>query len=305
MSAATAGAHVAFDLDSTLGFFEITNPLSHFWSPEFVGNPEQIAPNEGPLDISPRLAKKLKRARQIFATRLAQNKELLRLVLRPNLDAMFLPLLKARRNKKLATVILYSNTGVTPSTELAKLLIEQRYKAPGLIALAADHWHPLRVADRFPLPKNTYMEPLKTMETLQKLFSAATGRRGPVPFEHILFVDDRFPKHDLQRDEPRGLTYVVPTPFIPRLTKERKKAILMLAMECMDHVGLLRDHEYLESRFCNRFIPYDFTKRHTIRGFPDLFQYVWTEMSGVVGARSWSDDTAYLEREVTEFLRRI
>lgn len=298
-------AYVAFDLDSTLGFFELTNHLSHFWSPEFVGNPEQDAANGDSFRISPRLTKALKRARALFVQRLLKDKELLRVVLRPNLDELFEPLLQARRHKKLKSVIIYSNSGVTPSLELAKALIESQYKSPGLFDLLADHWHPLRTADRFPVAKNVYVEPLKTMETLQKLFKAATGRRSPIPFEQILFVDDRFPKHELQREEPNGLTYLVPTPYIPRLTKDIRKRMLVTAVECMDRVGLLHDEEYLESQFCRRNIPYDFTKKHVIRGFPDLFQYVWSEMSGVTGARSWSDDSAFLRSEVTRFLQQI
>ena len=87
-------AYVAFDLDATLGFFELTNPFAHFWSPNYLENPEQSAVNKR-LDISPRLKAKLARVRTTFANSLLRNPHLLDIVLRPNLDAILTQLLAA------------------------------------------------------------------------------------------------------------------------------------------------------------------------------------------------------------------
>jgi hypothetical protein len=149
-------AYVAFDLDATLGFFEITNPLAFLWSPDWLENPEQSALN-GRLTLSHGLRVKLSRARIAFANALFANKELLNIVLRPNLDAFFPHLIQAKKAKKVKSIIIYSNTSVTYSMELAKALIEKKFRAPRLFSLMADHWNPLRSADRPTfIPKNTY-----------------------------------------------------------------------------------------------------------------------------------------------------
>jgi hypothetical protein len=302
-------AHVAFDLDNTLGFFEFTNPLAYFWSQEFLENPEQSRPN-AELTISKALKAKLKRAQSNFVTLFLQNPHLHHLVLRPNLHAMILPLLKAKRNRKLKTVILYSNTSVTNSLELAKEIIERMYNAPGLFALSADHWHPLRTADH---PKGgiqpyKYVEPKKTITTLQRLFRVAAKhpKNKVIPLKHIAFVDDRNPKHELQEQEAGGLTYIVPTSYYPHANKQEKKELLLLAAAAMDQVGLLKDPEYLNSGFCHRKIPYHFTKLHEIHGFPDLFHYVWGQIQQVrVPKEPWYPDTMTIQGTMTEFLKQI
>jgi hypothetical protein len=302
-------AHVAFDLDNTLGFFEYTNPFAYFWSQDFLENPEQSRPN-GDLKLSRALQSKLKRAQSNFVTLLIQNRQLHHLVLRPNLHAMILPLLKAKRDRKLKTVILYSNTGVTYSLQLAKELIERIYHAPGLFALSADHWHPLRTADH---PKGgpqpyKYVEPKKTITTLQRLFRVAAKhpKNKVIPLKHIAFIDDRQPKHELQEQEPGGLTYIVPTSYYPQATKQEKKDLLLLAASAMDQAGLLHDPEYLNSGFCHRKIPYHFTKLHEIHGFPDLFHYVWGQIQHVhVPKEPWRSDTMTIQGSMTEFLRQV
>jgi hypothetical protein len=295
-------AYVAFDLDNTLGFFELTNPLAFLWSPDFLENPEQSAPNAR-LDLTARLHNKLKRARNNFADNLLADPELINLVLRPNIDVIFPPLIQAKKAGKLKAIIIYSNTGVTYSMELAKYLIEKKYKAPGLISLMADHWHPLRVADRPRyVPEGRYVQPEKTIKTLKILFKAATGLKAPV--NKIMFMDDRDPKHKLQEQEPEGLTYIVPSAFHPRVTEHQKRAILFLALETLDKCGLLGDEAYLSSGFCNRKIPYDYVKIHPIHGFPALFSYVWEKIDGVESGQ-WAPDTLALESKMFRYLDHV
>ena len=296
-------AYVAFDLDNTLGFFELTNPLAFLWSPDFLENPEQSAVNHR-LDISSKLNMKLKKARATFANSLLNDSDLLSLVIRPNVDAIISPLLK--KKKKLKIAIIYSNTGVTYSMELAKYLIEKKFKAPGFISLMADHWHPLRVADRPRyVPEGRYVQPEKTIKTLQLLFRTALGVKSVPPVNKIMFVDDRNPKHKLEAQEADGLTYVVPTAFYPRFTDYQKRAIMFLALEALDREGLLSDSEYLSSGFCNRIIPYDYTKRHSVRGFPSLFSYVWDQVMEVKTGNSWAPDTISLQGQVEHYLQNI
>ena len=185
-------AHIAFDLDNTLGFFGLTNKLGHFWSKETISNPEQPTP----VKISRKLEIQLARARELFAKLLLKDDNILFTVLRPNLDSMIIPLLEAKRKRKLRAVIIYSNTGSDYSMELAKYLIEERYKCRGFFDLMANHWHPLRTYDHRDSVPGKYVEPRKTIQTLQKLFKRATYDEEPTPLNKILFVDDREPKHD-------------------------------------------------------------------------------------------------------------
>jgi hypothetical protein len=301
-------AFVAFDLDNTLGFFELTNPLAYFWSPDFLSNPEQSRSNGGTAPpISARLEKKLARVRETFARLLVQNEALLFSVLRPNLDAMMGPLVKAYRKGLLRTAVLYSNSSNSESLRLAKTLIEKHYKIPGFFSYLSDHWDPLRDADRSaPLRPFEYVEPRKTMTTLQVLFHAGTGLRKEIPYEHILFIDDRDPKHALAAQEGDGLTYLVPTAYFLKPTVGVKKQILQLAMDALDKEKLLNDPEYLHSAFCYRHIPYDYTKIHTIAGFPDLFQFISREIHEVEGRKGrWSNDEMRLSVAVNSFLKKV
>ena len=315
------GAYVAFDLDNTLGFFELTNPLAYLWSPEHLSNPEQSAPNS-PLTMSPRLRAKLRRARDWFASAVASNEELLWLILRPNLHAIFDPLVAAWRDGRVKAVVIYSNTSVTYSMELGKALIEHAWRAPGLIRAAADHWSPLRKADRSnhsEVAPVKYEEPLKTVQTLRALFRKAAaptrraqaGRPVPlIPLKRILFVDDRSPKHALSAQEAGGLTYLVPTHYVPpaaAASVATRQLLFALAIEAMNRAGLLRDREYLHSGFCHRHIPYDWSKLHPIRNCVDLLQWVWGEIETVElshGRRAWKDDTAHLAEVTERFLQR-
>jgi hypothetical protein len=275
------------------------------WSSEFITNPEQ-AKNNSPLKISATLEKKLKAVRETFAKSLLADKDILYTVLRPNLDAMIIPLLEARKTRKLKTVIIYSNTGVTYSTELAKYLIESLYNARGFFSLLADHWHPLRDEDRKDERPGVYVEPYKTIGTLQKLFAEATHTAGPVPLNKIMFVDDRQEKHRLTEQEGEGLTYLKPTRFVPKITDKQRDYMLFLALMAMNKHGVLDSTEYMESAFCHRDIPYEFTKKHLIRGFPDLVEFIMDEIWNEEGhGTTWKADTAAITSVMKRFLNNV
>ena len=192
--------------------------------------------------------------------------------------------------------------------ELAKYLIENKVKSPDLISLMADHWHPLRTADRPRyVPEGMYVQPEKTIKTLMLLFRTATGGKKTIPpGNKILFVDDRNPKHKLEAQEKDGLTYIVPTAFYPKCNDYQKRFIMFLALEALDREGLLSDKEYLKSGFCNRIIPYEHTKKYPVSGFPSLFKYVWDRVMEVKSTHiDWVDDTILLSNQVKYYLDNI
>ena len=291
-------AYVAFDLDRTLGFFEIVGPLAFLWSKEFLSNPEQSA-NNSSIRMSRKLEIQLARARETFARSLLGEPKLLFTVLRPDLAELIQPLLKSPKFK---SAIIYSNTGVSYSVELGKFLIEKYYKAPNFFSLTADHWHPLRDEDL----TGKFEEPKKTIGTLQKLFRRAAHRRNDVPIKNILFVDDRVPKHELAYQEKEGLTYLNIHPFVPSIKDKQRDHILFLAVSALDKHGLLKSTEYLESGFCHRDIPYDYTKHHPIRGFRELLSFVKTAMFEVeVGPTRWREEVTYIRKTMKEYLENV
>lgn len=299
-------AYVAFDLDNTLGFFEVTNPLAWLWSPETLENPVMANKNEA-LRLSPQLQRLLKKTRQTFANSLLARPDLLWFVLRPNLRVMFEPILAAKKRGALATVIIYSNTGNAYSVELGKYLIEKVMKAPGLFELTADAFHPLRTADRpREHPPHVYVEPNKTFAALEDLLQEATSKKAPIHPEHVAFIDDRTVLHKLADDVPRGLTYIRPTPYFPRATRRVKQEIFNLAMEAIDSTGLLANEEYHRSGFCHRTVPFSFVYKRALRGFPDVVVNVWKEMERVHGDRNpWQNDAMTLGAAVTAFFDRF
>jgi len=291
-------AFVAFDLDNTLGYFDTVAPLAFFMSPEFIQNPEEGPTN--PLVISKRLRTKLAHIRKELAAELLKRPDLLDAVLRPNLDDLIKPILKHG-----ATVIIYSNTGNTLSTHLAKDMIERKYRCPGLIQLIADVFHPLRK------PETTgkrgadgFRNPQKHFPVLERLLQAASNRHEPIHPDQILFVDDKTPMHPIAEAIPRGLTYIKPTAYAPRVSERQRQGILEIALGLMDRAGLLSDEEYLGSAFCFRRI-HRMEGVVTLRGFPDLFSYVWKTMHKTNHPLStWKEDTPMIQSEMRRFFRQ-
>ena len=275
---------VAFDLDNTLGCFEIVGPLAYFMSPEFLENPEERVGN--PLRISKALRLKLANVRKSFAINLLKRPDLLHTVLRPNLDSMILPVIKHK-----ATTIIYSNTWNVFSAQLAKDLIERAYKIP-IFSLVADVFHPLRAPET-----KSLMNPDKTFPVLERLLRAAAKRQAPIHPEMITFVDDREPMHPIANTK---VNYIKPTPYIPKVSKKVRQEILQIALDAMDIAGLLSNPEYLDSAFCYRKI-----KNTVLRGFPDLFSFVWKEMQGThYKPVAWRNDTFMIEDEMRRFFEQ-
>jgi len=289
-------AYIAFDLDNTIGFFELTNPFGLFWGPD-----RQV---EG---LSPKLQILLQRARKRFAESLLKRKDLLFLVLRPYFSEWLYPILTARREEKIKSILIYSNTTSLYSLELAKTLIEKQFGIPGLISLTADAYHPLRGADllgrRHPY---RYVEPLKQFATLERLFQSSIDSRRQIHPSEVLFLDDRPMKHVLKEEEEEGLTYLLVAKYRPKVTTSLKKELVTLALKAIDAIGLLSNEEYLNSAFCFRTIIQETGVKKVLRGFPDLFSYVVQCIEHVPnqGALSTSNDLKMLYA-IQEFLQKF
>jgi len=288
-------AYIAFDLDSTLGFFELTNPFAYFWGPD-----------RSTGKVSPKLDGLLKRARRRFADSLFQRKPLLWMILRPSLREWFSPILHARKYRKLNSIVIYSNTTSLYSLELAEYLLEQEFQVPDLLSLTADAYHPLRGADQLQRkPVYKYVEPLKQYSTLERLFQASVEWKVPMTPSEILFLDDRVPKHVLEETEKDGLTYLVVDKYYPKVTKSLKKELVTLAMEAIESVGLLSNQEYLASGFCVRKIVLETGAKRTLRGFPDLFSFVAEIMEEVPLRKAATIHDGPTIRGITEFLQKF
>jgi hypothetical protein len=300
------GAYIAFDLDNTLGYFDIIAPLAFFWSPEFLSNPDQAKYN-APLRISNGLKGKLKRARDRFASALLRRTDLLEKILRPNLNTLIDPIVSTRYLRKVKAVVIYSNTTNYYKMELAKALIEREFKAPGLFSLVADIYHPLRGADHVEeRPERHYIEPLKTYASLHELLQEAADTSAAIHPHQVAFIDDRKVLHELIKETPAGLLYIQPTSFFAAFSKKERQQIMQMALEAMQQVGLLNDVEYMRSGICNRIVAYEQFPLKKLRGFPDVLSYVWSKMMEVPNPRApWCNDGFSGGRCLASFLHEF
>jgi hypothetical protein len=113
------GAYVVFDLDLTLGCFQHTNPLCYLWGVETLRETTQSS-------ISNRIITRLQNAIYWFAGAILKKQELLDLVLRKNIDVLMRPLLFLRSKGKVEGAIIYSNSSIRSSLQLADALLERK-----------------------------------------------------------------------------------------------------------------------------------------------------------------------------------
>jgi hypothetical protein len=296
-------ACVAFDLDETIGNFRPIWYLASFWSIDYINTTEQRNSAQ-PFTPSSSLKRTLELVKETFATYLLRDKEVLDLIIRPNIGELLIPLLAAKRSRHLKTMIIYSNTGISYTIELAQRLLEQMFKVPKIFSLTADWWHPLRSADRTVVQGGLIMH--KRIETLQKLFQKALQTKKKIPLGNILFIDERSPRHTLVQQIPDGLTYLVPTEFRPQLSAKHKEYLLFMAFAAMEQHGLFENKEYLESRFCHRTIRLSYPENADIRidGIQDLFAAVTHCVMSVDGL-PWTPDSPALRKTVRDFLTQV
>jgi hypothetical protein len=296
-------ACVAFDLDETIGNFRPVWYLASFWSVDYINTVEQRN-GAAPFIPSASLKHTLELVKETFATYLLRDKEILDLIIRPNIGELIRPLLAAKRARHLKTMIIYSNTGISYTIELAERLLQHMFKVPKLFSLTADWWNPLRTADKTVVRGGVVMH--KRIETLQKLFQKALQTKKKIPLSNILFIDERSPRHTLAQQIPEGLTYLVPTEFRPSLSVRDKEYILFMAFAAMEQHGLLENREYLDSRFCHRTIRLSYPENSDLRvdSVQDLFAAITRCIMSVEGI-PWKADSAVLRKSVRDFLAQV
>ena len=296
-------ACVAFDLDETIGSFRAVWYLASFWSVDYINTVEQRNGN-APFTPSASLKHTLDLVKETFANYLLRDKEILDLIIRPNIGELIRPLLAAKRARHLKTMIIYSNTGISYTIELAERLLAHMFKVPKLFSLTADWWNPLRSADKTVVRGDTIMH--KRIETLQKLFQKALQTKKKIPLGNILFIDERSQRHTLAEQIPEGLTYLVPTEFQPSLSVKQKEYLLFMAFAAMEQHGLLENKEYLDSKFCHRTIRLSYPENANIRvdSVRELFGAVSRCVMNVEGS-PWKPDSPVLRKTVRDFLAQV
>jgi hypothetical protein len=298
-------AYIGFDLDNTLGIFHHVAAAGHFFSQDIFNNSEtlQLNPN---FYLSSSLRKRLAAAEERFLRQIAIRPHLVNEILRPNLDALIRPVLQGRIYGKVRAVCIYSNTINTFSMKLAKTLIEDRYKAPGLFCACVDATDPLREMD-FHTEKGRTAEPKKTYPVLKAIFKTLCHVRSSIPPSKMIFIDDRKVPHSIKSAEADGLTYIKPVAYNPVISRDHKKEILYILLETLSAEELLNDNEYLNSsifRCLKR--PYFNEKIRVIGNFGDLLQYVADEIAAPWGTGSthFKDDGKTLRQELIRGLGR-
>ena len=119
-------ALIAFDLDNTLGYFSHVGIWGDMFSIDTLENSFNLALNPK-FQISPALKQKLLRAERMYMNEILNSPTVLQSVLRPNLDMMIKPLIKAKKQGKVRAICIYSNTWNTFTVYLGKFLIEKLY----------------------------------------------------------------------------------------------------------------------------------------------------------------------------------
>jgi hypothetical protein len=290
-------ALVAFDLDNTLGYFFHVGIWADFFSLETIENyfNRKINPN---FSLQPSLRKKIRAAENLFIEKILKSPEILKTILRPNLDALILPLIKAKPR----AVCIYSNTWNTFSIHLGKRIIEEIYDCNGLFNCVIDAAHPVRNHDWKTVEDG---QPIKTLKVLKDIFKNVCGVKGTIRTSDILFVDERLKKHRLEEEEKHGLTYLKPTVFSPKLTDTQRESIFMLGIEVLEETGLIEDRQYLESDIfhCKKYTSTKDTRE--INNMYQLLEIAERKLraEGKTGTR-FVDDSAEIRKCIAEFLAK-
>lgn len=297
-------ALVAFDLDNTLGFFDHIAPIAHFLSVETLENAwfKALNPN---FHLSPELKERLLRAENNFIAYLADRPHLLRIIFRPNLDAMIRIIINNKLQGRISKVCIYSNTLNTFTMTVAVKLIERIYRVPGLFCAAVDATHYIRAGDYVAMPHG---EPLKTFGVLKAIFRRLCGHRLPIRPNEVVFIDERFVKHALDKYEHDGLTYLKPTAYFPAVPKSHKKEVLELMFKALEKEDLLLDIEYLSSSVFRCLKRRSVNDRiQSIGTFGELLEFVADEIefAGTQRVLPFKDDTKEIRRTLLRAFAKV
>jgi len=297
-------ALVAIDLDNTLGFFDVIGPWGEFFSIDLLENSVNTLKNPGPT-LSPGLKDRLLDAEWKVFKAIRASPKILEMIIRPNLDALLVPLIKAKADGRVRAICIYSNTPNTYTLHLAKTLIEDIYLCPGLFDCMVDGTMAIRATDWRKRAAGA-LEPLKTFATLKRIFKDLCGVKGVIRPNQILFVDERSKKHDLERDEIHGLTYLKPTVYSPFVSRATKALCFRTILLTLDKTGLFEDKEYLESGIFNC-VKFDLLSRteEKIEDILDLLKYVEKRVDNPwVKPHEFIDDSKKIRQTMLKFLVR-
>jgi hypothetical protein len=236
-------ALIAFDLDNTLGYFSHVGAWADFFSIETLENSFNLTINPK-FKISPTLKKILREAEANYNSKLLANPQILRTILRPNLDAMITPLIKAKQEGLIRAICIYSNTWNTYSVHLGKFLIETLYECPNLFDIVIDASDPIRRGDWELRPQG---QQIKTYGVLKEIFRKLCKVKGSIAPSDILFIDERLTKHNIAINELEGLVYLKPSVFSPKIPLETSKQIFRIGLQVLEESGLASNTEYLDS----------------------------------------------------------
>jgi len=297
-------ALVAFDLDNTLGYFDVISTWGEFFSIELLENPVYMKYNPG-FSLSARLKERLRKAEMSIVEMVEKSPALLETILRPNLDVMLLPILKVKQAGKVRAVCMYSNASNIFKLKFAKLLIERRFNCPGFFDCIIDATHNVRSYDWKKRDPSNY-EPLKTFSTLRRIFKDYCGVKGVISPEQILFIDDRLKKHHLENDEKHGLTYLKPAMFSPPISHSMKEHSFANMLNCLYSIGLFDDAEYLESPIfnCVKYNMYD-EKMVKIHGVFELIKFTdRSKEERITPPMEFKNDSKKIRQTILKFLAK-
>lgn len=186
---------VAFDMDQTLGCFDLVHPFLTVFFPDVLQQvyraPYYDGKKQPKLDISPKEKKSLADAFQVFVKWMAVKEEKNKL-LRPGIIQILQLLLKAKKQGLVGGLIIYSNNSNPYMLHFCHELIRCIIGAKEPVFCQLLHWwHPLRNAEvRNPSVVRLLGHGPKTVETIQRAFKMYPCAAASVPSSHILFFDD-------------------------------------------------------------------------------------------------------------------
>ena len=295
-------AVVAFDLDNTLAYMDVVAIWGDVFSVENLENTFNMRVNPS-FRLSNAVRAKMKLTERRFVELLLERRDLLKTILRPNLDAFMRPLLQARRSGKVRAIIIYSNTWSTYSVRLAKDLLNGLY-GDGAITCAVDAADPIRAAD---WKVQHHGQIVKTFRTLKRILRERCADAMRLTPADVLFVDEWEKKHQIADEERKGLVYLKPTFWECAVSRAEREEFLHLGLKAMSDTGLLYDTGYLMSDVFNCV---KFGGRNTfvpIRGITDMLELVQTAMLHTSGRPRvpFRDDTVAVRRCIAAYLARF
>jgi len=288
---------IAFDLDNTLGYFGHIGIFADFFSVANLENNFNKILNPK-FKLEPELRSQLRIAAKLYIQKILDDPEILETVLRPNLDALILPIIQGKRSKKIRAVCIYSNTWNSFAVEMGKELIEGKYKCKGLFDAVVDASHSIRRGDWLNRPQG---EQIKTFKVLKSIFQNLCGVKGVINPSHIIFVDEREEIHEIAKS---SVHYLKPTEFLPKVSRKILDKVFHAGLECLEKTGLAKNSLYLDSDVFHCIKFGDWNKNNTfipLNSYNMLIQIAKENLyaSGLYGHR-FVDDT----REINEFFTR-